>query len=118
MSEARLQKSIITYLRLRYPRVLFCASLGGQFQPYQSQRQKAKDTGYQPGFPDLFIYESKSKYHGLAIEIKTEKGRPTKLQKQWIDNLNSKGYCARICRGWNEIIQTIDSYMNEQIIDD
>ena len=69
MKEYNLQKAICKYLDLN--KVLYCASLGGQYQIFRSQRIKAKASGYKKGFPDIFIYESSpcGKYHGLAIEL-------------------------------------------------
>ncbi len=69
--EDKLQTAVITYLRLEH-KALYCASLGGQYQRYDSQRKKAKRNGYVAGFPDVFVYEPKGKYFGLAIELKAK----------------------------------------------
>jgi hypothetical protein len=50
-------------------------------------------------------------YHGLFIEIKTEKGRATKSQKEWIKALNERGYKAVICKGFEECKKEIDKYL-------
>ena len=42
MSEDRLQSEVVKYISLQYPKAKYCASLGGQYQPYQSQRKRAK----------------------------------------------------------------------------
>ena len=112
MSEASLQSSVVQYLNWKHPRVIYCASLGGQYQRYHSQRLKAKATGYVKGFPDLGIYEPKGKYHGLFIEVK-DKAYPTKEQKEWINKLNERGYLALCLRGYDNITKAIDSYLNE-----
>ena len=114
MSEARLQSEVVRYISLQYPKARYCASLGGQYQPYQSQRNKARSTGYSKGFPDLFLYEARNGYHGLALEIKTIKGRATKEQKEWIEALNERGYKAVIVKGLPDILNCIDSYFNHQ----
>ena len=81
MSEARLQSEVVKYIQLQYPKVKYCASLGG-IRTSMTQAVMAKRTGYVKGFPDLFIYEAKEKkFHGLALEIKTIKGRATKGTK-------------------------------------
>ena len=117
MSESRLQSEVVKYIQLQYPKVKYCASLGGQYQPFQSQRNRARKTGYVKGFPDLFIYESRTvdgiTYHGLALEIKTIKGRATKEQKEWIEALNERGYKAEVVKGLPSILDLIDSYLNE-----
>ena len=121
MSEERLQSEVVKYISLQYPKARYCASLGGQYQPFQSQRNKARRTGYSKGFPDLFLYESRTMngitYHGLALEIKTIKGRATKEQKEWIEALNERGYKAVIVKGLPDILKCIDSYFNHQSMD-
>jgi len=114
MSEAQLQSNVVKYLQLQYPKVLYCASLGGQYQRYPSQRNKAKATGYVKGFPDLGIYEPVGRYAGLFIEIK-EKGYPTKDQKVWIERLNKRGYYACIGKGLDSTIKIIDDYLSDNI---
>tara|TARA_R110000824_G_scaffold357582_1_gene545138 strand:- start:178 stop:540 length:363 start_codon:yes stop_codon:yes gene_type:complete len=114
MSEAQLQTNIIKYIKYQYPTLLYCASLGGQYQRYPSQRNKAKSTGYVKGFPDLGIYEARGGFHGLFIEIK-EKGYPTKEQKEWIINLKKRGYYACVSKGFDSVVKVIDDYLNNNI---
>ena len=115
--EYNLQKAVCKYLDLK--NVLYCGSMGGQYQKFHSQRNKAKATGYKSGFPDLFIYEiSKIEdkiYAGLAIELKTKKGRPTQNQIEWINKLQERGYYACICKGLNEALEIIDLYLNNKL---
>jgi|TARA_R100000482_G_C5111693_1_gene140917 hypothetical protein len=113
MSEERLQAEVIKWINLKYPKIRFCASLGGI---YTSPRQaiKAKRTGYKRGFPDLQITEARGGYFGLFIELKTIKGRATEAQKEWIQDLNDRGYKAEICKGLPATLKVIDAYMNQQ----
>ena len=113
MTEQKQQEALVTYLQLQYKDVRFCASLGGQYQQYQSQRSKAIRTGYVKGFPDLQITEARKGYHGLFIELKTKTGRPTKHQKEWIDDLNKRGYLAIICYGLEQALDTLDNYLKD-----
>ena len=52
--EENLQKSVVDYLKLSYPKVRYCASLGGIRTSFK-QAVKAKATGYVKGFPDLQV---------------------------------------------------------------
>jgi hypothetical protein len=117
MSEERLQSEVIKYIKYQYPQIRYCGSAGGVYTGI-TQARKMVRTGYVKGFPDLFIYEARTingkVYHGLAIEIKTIKGRATKEQKEWIDDLNERGYKAKICKGLPEILDVIDKYLNEK----
>ena len=120
MSEDRLQSEVIKYIRYQYPKIRFCASSGGVYTGI-SQARKMVRNGYVKGFPDLFIYESRTvdgiTYHGLALEIKTIKGRATKEQKEWIEALNDRGYKAVIVKGLPDILNCIDNYLNHQSTD-
>ena len=110
MSEDRLQSEVIRYIQLQYPKARYCASLGGIYTG-PSQARKAWRNGYVKGFPDLFIYESRNGFHGLAFEIKTIKGRATKEQTEWIKDLQERGFKAEICKGLPAILELIDGYL-------
>jgi len=113
MKEYQLQKAVCKYLDLK--NVLYCGSMGGQYQPHFSQRIKSRKSGYKRGFPDLFIYEiskiGKKLYCGLAIELKVGYNKATNEQRWWIDQLNERGYKAHICTGIDEALEVIDSYL-------
>jgi hypothetical protein len=112
-SEANQQELVIKYLRLAYPNLLYCASAGGMRTSYL-QAIKMKRTGYVKGFPDLFIYEPRNEYNGLAIEMKKEKGGvASPEQKRWQEQLRNRGYASYICKGSEEAIKVIDEYFNE-----
>ena len=113
MTEYQLQKSVCKYLDLKG--VLYCASMGGQYQPHFSQRIKAKKSGYKRGFPDIFIYESVGEFHGLAIELKVGKNRATKDQLKWQKELNKRNYVSEICNGIDETLKVINQYLYNNI---
>jgi len=126
--EDDLQVAVVTYLKLKY-KALYCASLGGAYQKYKSQRMKSKRTGYVAGTPDLFIYEPRGCYHGLAIELKAVGKSPYKKnghykkvydvggerhnQVEWIDRLSDRGYKAEFCTGFDNAKEVIDNYFNQ-----
>jgi hypothetical protein len=110
MKEYQLQKAVIKWINLKYPKLLYCASAGGVRTSF-SQAKRMKATGYVRGFPDLFIYEPKGNFHGLAIEIKTLKGRVSKFQLDWINKLHEKGYLSSVGRGFNQVTEIIEHYM-------
>ena len=111
MKEYQLQKAVCKYLDLQG--YLYCASMNGQYQKYLSQRNKAKATGMKKGVPDLFIYEPRGSYHGLAIELKTGYNKASKPQLYWQKELIKRGYKAEICTGIDEALDTINTYLNE-----
>tara|TARA_Y100001963_G_scaffold137034_1_gene200322 strand:- start:1252 stop:1587 length:336 start_codon:yes stop_codon:yes gene_type:complete len=109
MKEYQLQKAVCKYLDLN--NVLYCGSMGGQYQVHMSQRIKAKKSGYKKGFPDIFIYEPRGSYHGLAIELKVGYNKPTIEQLNWLQKLTDKGYLATTCKGIDEALKTIEGYL-------
>ena len=113
MKEYQLQKAVCKYLDLN--NVLYCGSMGGNYQPHFSVRMKAKKSGYKKGFPDLFIYEPRGKFHGLAIELKVGKNRATKEQLWWRNELNERGYVAEIRTGIDEALEVINRYLKGKI---
>tara|TARA_R100001440_G_scaffold171_1_gene495 strand:- start:685 stop:1098 length:414 start_codon:yes stop_codon:yes gene_type:complete len=113
MSEAILQAEVVKYISLQYPKAKYCASLGGIYTS-PTQAVKAKRTGYKRGFPDLQITEARGGYFGLFLELKTNKGRATKDQKEWVEDLNNRGYKALIVKGIDETINAIDNYMKQE----
>lgn len=76
---------------------------------------RLKKIGLKRGFPDLAIFKACGKYHGLFIEMKSLRGTATKEQREWIVKLNTDGYYAKICRGFDEARKVIDSYIKEEL---
>ena len=112
--EAGVQKAVIDYIKYTYPGALYCASAGG-VRTSMKQAIKMKATGYVKGVPDLQIFEAVGNYHGLLIEIKDLKGVVSKEQKEWIKDLNDRGYFATYCKGYEATIKVIDDYFAGQI---
>jgi VRR-NUC domain len=111
-SEAYQQQLVVLFIRSTYPNALYCASAGGMRTSYL-QAVKMKRTGYVKGFPDLFIYEPRGEFHGLAIEMKKEKGGSVSSeQKWWRDELRNRNYDSYICKGSEEAIEIIKKYLD------
>lgn len=108
--EALIQEAVINYLVAAYPKALYCASAGG-VRTSMKQAVKMKRTGYVKGFPDIFIYEPKGRWHGLAIEMKTAKGVMSQHQKNWQNELIKRDYFAVTCKNFDQAQIIIDEYM-------
>lgn len=70
-----------------------------------------KRAGLKRGVPDILIFVPVGKYHGLAIELKTARGRLTPEQQGWLDRLNNNDYLARVCYSGAEAIALATAYM-------
>jgi|TARA_R100000655_G_C2978552_1_gene191451 hypothetical protein len=110
VNEQNLQEAVVTYIQLKHKGVRYCASAGG-LRTSISQASAMKRAGYVKGVPDLQIMEARHNYYGLFMEIKTKKGRLSPHQKQWLEDLNNKGYLAKCCYGLEEALDIIDWYL-------
>ena len=70
-----------------------------------------KRTGLKPGIPDIFLPVGRGIYHGLFIEMKSEKGTVRKNQKEWHNALRTQGYKVEVCRGCDQAIKEIQEYL-------
>ncbi len=71
-----------------------------------------KQQGVKSGVSDIFLPLPNKKYHGLFIELKVGKNKPTKNQIEFIDYANSVGYLAVVAYSTEEAIKIIDDYID------
>lgn len=78
-----------------------------------SQKMKLIRNGYIRGIPDMLVFAKNDKYCGLAIEVKSQKGRLTKEQKEWIEYLSAQGWCTYVAKDLTETQFFIGSYFGQ-----
>lgn len=112
------QITYFEWLARKHPMVYELAtanSAGGKRNKIEAARLKRE--GVAAGWPDIQImWPLPTKYHGLFIELKAPKGKPTKLQIEMIKKLNDKGYCAGVCYGCDEAIEATSNYLYGLVI--
>ena len=69
--------------------------------------------GVKSGIPDLCLPVARAGFHGLYIEMKSEKGRVSENQKFWIENLTVQGFQTAVCHSWLEAVQVLENYLTE-----
>ncbi len=70
-----------------------------------------KRMGVRKGVSDLFITRASRGYYGAWIELKSNKGKLSKEQSEFLFNMHQEGYFA-VCRfGADEAIATIRDYL-------
>ena len=114
MTEHDHQVELIRWCKLsasQYPDLLkiFAVPNGGLRNAIVAKKLKAE--GVVAGIPDLILPVAKNGYHGLFIELKTEKGKPSPAQKDRIKQLIADGYFAVICYGWAEARVVLKNYL-------
>lgn len=72
---------------------------------------KLKAAGVKRGVPDLCLAVPSGGYHGMYIELKVGKNKPTQMQQEWIAHMQNVGYCAVVCYGADEAICAIKRYL-------
>lgn len=70
-----------------------------------------KKVGLKKGVPDICLPAACGCYHGLYIEMKFGKNKPTKEQLEYLIFLNAQGYCVKVCYSADEAINTIAEYL-------
>ena len=72
---------------------------------------KLKRMGVKAGVPDLFLPVPVGRYHGLFLEMKAKKGRPSLVQKEWMEYLDRAGYKTEFGYGFADAAQKILDYL-------
>lgn len=103
------QAKVIQYCNLRKI-LVFHIPNGGSRNKIEAINLKRQ--GVSPGVPDLCFPIPNKKYHGLFIEMKYGKNKPTENQNRWLEYLNGAGYLALVCYGANEAVDAINDYLN------
>lgn len=102
-NESIIQQNCVKWFRLQFPQLailLFAVPNGGLRRKVEAAIMKAE--GMTAGVSDLILLVPSKGYHGLCIEMKTEKGRQTDSQKQWQKHVEKFGYKYVICRSFDE----------------
>ena len=75
---------------------------------------KRKREGLKKGVPDVFIAWPTKTHHGMYIEFKRQKFKPSQVkpeQHEWIERLTAKGYAAVVCGGCDSAKTAVKMYL-------
>ena len=114
MTEAQHQTAVMNWANLslkRYPELALLHHIPNGGSRNKAEAANLKRQGVKPGVPDLCLPVPRGQYHGLYIELKTEKGRTSTAQDWWIRELNAQGYFTEVCRGWESAVRVIEWYL-------
>lgn len=109
--ESSIQRQCVAWFRLQYPRyalLLVANANGGKRSPIEAAIMKGE--GVTAGVADLTLYLPNSEYHGLLVEMKTDKGRQSPAQKIWQREVEKAGYKYVVCRSLDEFQCAIKDY--------
>ena len=107
-----LQKSFFQWLRWAHRdlyETAFAIPNGGLRNVIVAKKLKAE--GVKAGVPDVLIAYPVSIYHGLFIEFKAGKNKPTKEQLDMIEKLRKRGYHCAVCYNIDHAMDLVDRYV-------
>ncbi len=90
--------------------LLFAIPNGGARHIVVAKKLKAE--GVKAGVPDICLPVPTADYNGLFIELKAKGGALSENQLWWIGRLNTIGYKAVKCNGFEEAKQVILDYLS------
>lgn len=98
-------------IKTKYPELkwLFAVPNGG-FRN-KATAGKLKASGLKKGVPDICLPIKRGIYSGLWIELKVKKNKPTPEQLEWISLLQSQGFGACVCVGFQEARDMLIKYL-------
>jgi hypothetical protein len=116
MSESTEQQALFEWAEIaakKTPelRLMYAVPNGGKRNIATAVRLKKE--GVKPGVPDICLPVPRGRYHGLYIEMKFGRNKPSEAQKWWIEQLQQQGYKVNVCYGWGEAVKVIVDYLTE-----
>ena len=115
MTEAQEQRFLFQWAGLaeqQYPELKLLHHIPNSGKRDVRTAANLKKEGVKAGVPDMCLPVARGQYHGLYIELKTKKGKVQKNQKEWLSALNKEGYATKVCYGWLEAREVIESYLS------
>lgn len=117
MTEAQHQANVFKWsrqpsVRREWPELALLHHIpnGGKRDAIEARHLKAQ--GVKAGVPDLCLPAARGQYHGLYIEMKTEKGSTSNAQDWWGEHLLAQGYFWEVCHGWENAVRVLEWYLS------
>ena len=114
MTEHESQVALFNWAKFNeatYPELelLYANPLGGKRPKRTAARMKAE--GAKAGIPDITLPVARAHYHGLYIEMKAGKNKPTVAQNWWLNRLVWEGYFVQVCYSWETARDVLVAYL-------
>ncbi len=99
----------------RHPQLALMFAIPNGGKRHVVTGRKLKASGAKAGIPDIFLPVPHGEKHGLWIELKVGKNKPTKEQNMWLSNLAGEGFATAVCYGFDEAKDTIVEYLGLEL---
>ena len=117
--ESNIQIACVRWFRLQFPSLaplLFSVPNGGRRDRVTGAILKAE--GAVAGVADLLLLLPNRKYHALAIEMKTAKGKQSPEQKAWQKAIEAEGYRYAVVRSFGDFVEEVSEYITNAVFAD
>ena len=99
------------YMEGQYPELRLMYHVPNEGKRTRSAGARMRQEGLKAGVPDVCLPVPRAGYHGLYIEMKVDKNKPTEKQKEWLAGLKAQGYATTVCYGWEAASKVILQYL-------
>lgn len=114
MTEHAEQVALFSWAELmeaQYPELRWMHAIPNGGHRHKSVAAKMKAEGVKAGVLDVCLPVARGCWHGLYIEMKYGKNKPTKEQKECIDFLCAQGYYVDVCYSAERAIEVVVEYL-------
>ncbi len=98
-------------VKCQYPMLRLMYHVPNERKCSQAQGALLKRKGVKSGVPDIILDYPCNGYHGLRIELKYGRNKPSENQLRWLEMLDEQGYKTAVCYGAKEAINEIVKYL-------
>lgn len=109
--EQELQRACIKWLRLQYPDLLAFHTPNGRNAGSPRMGKLWKDMGVVAGVPDILIVRRNSYWVGMAVELKSDKGRISESQLAMHEKFLKEGWYMTTIRSLDDFMRAVKEYM-------
>lgn len=112
--EEDLHKACIEWVGLqkrRYPLLHWLVHVPNGGKRPKGEAGKLKAMGTKAGFPDLLLPRRNLQWQGLVIELKSDTGRVSKDQAEWLEAFKADGYLVGVARTLEQFQELVLRYL-------
>jgi len=118
LEESHIQQALIKwarYHRQKYPELNLLHAIPNGAHTTDKNRCRLISEGLLPGVLDLFLPLARHGYHGLYLETKTEKGKVSDEQRDFIINAFEQDFCCLVYHSWKQGVEYLLWYLENPI---
>jgi len=115
ITESQIQQALIKWARLmvgKYPELKYLYAIPNGANTTARNRARLIREGLLAGVSDLHLPIPKGGFIGLWIEMKTDKGKLSPSQLEWLNAMHSYGHQCAVARSWTFAAKVIKDYLN------